>query len=166
MIKQKVAVNFWIDQQAREAASHYTSIFRNAKTKGVLLCEEEEFQIHQLPDGLYMSVNCQFEGQRYITLDGDPAYRFNDGISLIIGCENQDEIDYFWESLSIGGDQDAQHCGWLKDKFGMPWQILPYALHEMMSDTDVKKTTPVMREMLKMKKIDLAVLKQAYESAA
>lgn len=116
-----------------------------------------------MPEGMVMTVEFELEGQRFVGLNGGPVFQFSEAISFIVNCDTQDEVDYYWEKLSEGGDAKAQMCGWLKDKFGLSWQIVPTILPEMLVDKNQEKAQRVMRAMLQMKKIDIKALEQAYE---
>lgn len=160
---QKITPNLWFDAQAEEAAEWYTSIFKNSKIGNITRYGQEGHDIHGIPEGTVMTVEFQLEGQDFVALNGGPLFTFTEAISFIVNCENQDELDYFWERLSKDGDEKAQNCGWLKDKFGVSWQIIPSTLTEMVSDPDREKSERVMKAMLQMKKMDIKTLKQAYE---
>jgi predicted 3-demethylubiquinone-9 3-methyltransferase (glyoxalase superfamily) len=116
-----------------------------------------------MPEGTVMTVEFQIEGQKFVALNGGPVFKFNEAISFIINCKTQEELDYYWEKLSQGGDPNAQQCGWLKDKFGLSWQVTPVQLEEMLHDSDREKAGRVMNAMLQMKKLDLHALEEAYE---
>src|SRR5690625_83143 len=160
---QKITPNLWFDAQAEEAAELYTSIFKNSKIGKMTRYGKEGHEIHGIPEGTVMTVEFQLDGQEFVALNGGPLFKFTEAISFIVYCENQDELDYFWEKLSKGGNEKAQNCGWLKDKFGVSWQIIPSILTEMVSDPDPEKSERVMKTMLQMKKIDIKILMQAYE---
>jgi len=119
-----------------------------------------------MPEGTVMTVEFELDGQTFTALNGGPIFKFNEAISLIVNCENQEEVDYYWEKLKAGGDESAQVCGWLKDKFGLSWQIVPRILPQMLSDADKEKAGRVMNAMMKMKKIEIATLKNAYNGEA
>lgn len=160
---QKITSNLWFDNQAEEAAKFYTSIFKNSKIGRITRYGKEGFEIHGMPEGTVMTVEFWIEEQGFLALNGGPHFKFNEAISFIVNCNTQEEVDYYWEKLSEGGDEKAQMCGWLKDKFGLSWQIVPTALPEMLNDPDPKKSQPVMKAMLQMKKIDIATLQRAKE---
>jgi predicted 3-demethylubiquinone-9 3-methyltransferase (glyoxalase superfamily) len=155
--KQKITTYLWFDGNAEEAAKHYTSIFKNSKILSVARYGEAG----PGPKGTAMVVTFQLEGQEFIALNGGPQFKFTEAISLLVNCDTQAEVDELWSRLTAGG-QESQ-CGWLKDKFGLSWQIIPSALLTMIQDKDPEKSKRVMEAMLKMKKIDIATLKQAYE---
>jgi predicted 3-demethylubiquinone-9 3-methyltransferase (glyoxalase superfamily) len=160
---QKITTNLWFDSQAEEAAKFYTSIFKDSNIGRITHYGKERYEIHGISEGKVMTVEFQLEGQNFVALNGCPQYKFTEAISFIVNCESQDELDYYWEKLSEGGDENAQVCGWLKDKFGVSWQIIPADLTEMVSDPDPEKSEKVMKAMLQMKKIDIETLKKAYE---
>jgi len=153
----------WFDNQAEEAAKFYTSIFKNSKIGHIARYGEAGREIHGKPPGSVMTIEFEINGQPFTGLNGGPMFKFNEAISFQVLCENQEEIDYYWEKLCEGGDKNAQQCGWLKDKFGLSWQIVPTALIEMVKDKDATKSQRVMTAMLQMGKIDIAKLKEAYE---
>jgi predicted 3-demethylubiquinone-9 3-methyltransferase (glyoxalase superfamily) len=159
---QKITCNLWFDKQAEDAANYYVSIFKNAKIGRISRYGKEGFEIHQMPAGTVMTVEFTLDGQTFVALNGGPHFKFNEAISFIVNCETQEEVDYYWNKLSEGGDKNAQQCGWLKDKFGLSWQIVPTILDDMIADPDAKKAGAVMREMLKMKKLDIKKLEEAY----
>jgi predicted 3-demethylubiquinone-9 3-methyltransferase (glyoxalase superfamily) len=159
---QKISPCLWFDHQAEEAASFYTSIFRNSKIGRVSRYGEAGREIHRKPPGSVMTVAFELDGQAFTALNGGPIFKFNEAISLQVNCETQEEIDYYWEKLGAGGDEKAQQCGWLKDKYGVSWQIVPTVLPEMASDPDPSKSGRVMEAMLKMKKINIDELKRAH----
>ena len=141
---KKITPFLWFDRQAEEAARFYTSIFKNSKVKSVSP----------------MTVNFTLEGVEFIALNGGPEFKFNEAVSFFVACETQAEIDYFWEKLSEGGAESR--CGWLKDKFGLSWQIVPPILVDLLNDADTAKSQRVMQAMLQMGKLNIARLEQAY----
>jgi len=160
---QKVTPCLWFDSQAEEAVKFYVSIFKNSKIGTVTRYGEAGAEASGMPKGTVMTVTFQLEGQEFMALNGGPVFKFNEAISLIVNCETQEELDRLWEKLSEEGDEKAQQCGWLKDKYGLSWQIVPAALGEMLQDKDPRKTENVMKALLQMKKIDMKALEQAYE---
>lgn len=156
---QKITPFLWFDNQAEEAVNHYLSIFKNSK----ILATTRYGEAGPGPKGTVMTMQFQLEGQEFVALNGGPHFKFTEAISLVVNCESQREVDELWEKLSAGG-QPSQ-CGWLKDKFGLSWQIVPTALGRMLEDKDAARSRRVMEAMLQMHKLDLALLKQAYESA-
>ncbi|MBV8899649.1 MAG: VOC family protein [Verrucomicrobia bacterium] len=160
---QKITPFLWFDNQAEEAANFYVSVFKNSGIRNVTRYEAEGHEIHGRPAGTVMTVEFQLEGQDFIALNGGPVFEFNEAISFQVHCETQDELDHYWERLSAGGDKEAQRCGWLKDRYGVSWQIIPTALAEMLQDKDAEKSRRVMSALLQMEKLDLRRLRQAYE---
>jgi predicted 3-demethylubiquinone-9 3-methyltransferase (glyoxalase superfamily) len=160
---KKITTNLWFDTQGEDAAMYYTSIFNNSKIRRITRYGNEGYELHGRPEGTVMTVEFQLEGQEFVALNGGPQYKFTEAISFIVNCETQEEVDYYWEKLSEGGDERAQVCGWLKDKYGVSWQIIPTALTEMLRDPDPEKSERVMKAMLQMKKMDIKSLKQAFE---
>jgi len=158
---QKIAPCLWFDDQAEEAVAFYTAIFRDSRTVKVARSGEAGHEIHGRPAGTVMTVAFELEGQAFTALNGGPIFKFNEAISFQVNCETQGEVDYYWEKLSEGGDARAQQCGWLKDKYGVSWQVVPRALVELLNDPDSEKSGRVMEAMLRMKKIDIDALKRA-----
>ena len=153
---QTITPFLWFDDKAEEAMNFYVSIFKNSTVLGVTRYGDAG----PGPKGTVMIVTFQLDGQEFIALNGGPQFTFSPAISLVVNCETQGEVDAFWEKLSEGGEK--QQCGWLKDKYGLSWQIVPTVLGQMMQDKDDKKSQRVMKAMLQMNKIDIARLKQAY----
>jgi predicted 3-demethylubiquinone-9 3-methyltransferase (glyoxalase superfamily) len=154
---QKITPFLWFDDKAEEAMVFYTSIFPNSKVGSISRYGEEG----PGPAGTVMSVTFQLDGQQFMALNGGPHFTFSPAISFYVNCETQEEVDELWEKLSEGGEQDR--CGWLRDKYGLSWQIIPSTLGEMLQDKDAEKAQRVMNAMLQMGKIDIAQLKLAYE---
>jgi predicted 3-demethylubiquinone-9 3-methyltransferase (glyoxalase superfamily) len=161
-IVQKITPCLWFDTQAEEAVKFYVSIFRNSELGAITRYGKEGFEVHKMPEGTVLTVSFKLEGQEFTALNGGPIFKFNEAISLIVHCESQAEVDYYWGKLTAGGDPKAQQCGWLKDKYGLSWQVVPVALFDMMKDKDAKKSGNVMNAMLQMKKLDLAKLQAAH----
>lgn len=159
---QKITPCLWFDDQAQEAAEFYTPIFRNSKIVNISRYGEAGQEIHGKPAGSVLTVAFELDGQTFTALNGGPMFKFNEAISFQVNCETQEEVDYYWERLSEGGDKKAQQCGWLKDKFGASWQIVPRVLIELLADADYEKSQRVMTAMLQMKKIDITELERAY----
>jgi predicted 3-demethylubiquinone-9 3-methyltransferase (glyoxalase superfamily) len=160
---QKITPCLWFDDKAKEAAKFYASIFKNSKIGDVTYYGKEGFEIHRKEEGSVLTVDFEIEGQKFVALNGGPIFKFNEAISFQVHCETQEEVDYYWEKLSEGGDEKAQQCGWLKDKYGVSWQIVPIVLYKMLKDKDTEKSERVMKAMLQMHKLDINVLEQAYE---
>jgi len=156
---QKITPFLWFDNQAEEAMHFYTSIFRNSRVGKV----SRYGDAGPGPKGSVMSATFQLEGQEFMALNGGPHFQFTPAISFFVNCETQAEVDALWEKLSEGGE--TQQCGWLKDKFGLSWQIIPSALGRMLGDKDAKKSQRVMKAMLQMTKIDVNGLQRAYDQA-
>ena len=159
---QRITPCLWFDDQAEEAATLYTSIFPGSRIVTVSRYGEAGREVHGRPPGSVMVVAFELEGQAFTALNGGPVFKFTEAISLQVSCRTQEEVDHYWEELSRGGDERAQQCGWLKDRYGLSWQIVPVALTEMMADPDPVKAGRVMQAMLQMKKIDIKGLHQAY----
>jgi predicted 3-demethylubiquinone-9 3-methyltransferase (glyoxalase superfamily) len=160
---QKITPCLWFDNNAEEAANFYTSIFKNSKIGNISRYGEAGYEIHGKPAGTVLTIEFELNGQAFTALNGGPMFKFNEAISFQVGCESQEEVDYYWGKLSEGGDEKAQQCGWLKDKYGVSWQIVPTILGKMLQDKDAKKSESVMKALLQMKKLDINTLKQAYE---
>ena len=158
---QKITPCLWFDSNAEQAANHYVSIFKNSKITNIARYGDAGASVSGKSKGSVMTVAFQLEGQDFIALNGGPIFKFNEAISLSVDCKSQAEVDELWERLSAGG-QESQ-CGWLKDKFGLSWQIVPSVLVEMLRDKDAEKSERVMKAMLQMGKIDIAALRRAYE---
>jgi predicted 3-demethylubiquinone-9 3-methyltransferase (glyoxalase superfamily) len=154
---QKITPFLWFDDKAEEAMNFYTSIFKNSKSGSITRYGEEG----PGPQGTVMSAIFQLDGQEFMALNGGPQFTFSPAISFFVSCETQEEVDELWGKLSEGGEK--QRCGWLKDKYGLSWQIIPNALGEMLQDKDAEKSRKVMNAMLQMDKIDIKKLKLAYE---
>ena len=153
----------WFDNQAEEAARYYTGIFKNSKIGTISRYGEAGKEVHGQKPGSVMTVEFELNGQPFTALNGGPIFKFNEAISFQIMCKTQEEVDHYWNKLTAGGDPESQQCGWVKDKYGLSWQVVPTVLPEMMSDPDKEKSGRVMEAMLRMKKLDIAALQQAYE---
>ena len=157
---QKITPCLWFDRNAEEAVSHYTAIFENSRIVNLSRYGDGM----PLPKGTVLAITFELEGQRFMALNGGPYFKFTEAISLSVACNTQTELDEFWEKLSAGGEKGQ--CGWLKDKFGLSWQIVPSVLGEMMQDPDASKTGRVMAAVMGMKKLDIADLQRAYDGGA
>ena len=157
---QKTTPCLWFDNQAEEAMNFYVSTFKNAKARGVTRYGEAGAKVLGRPKGSVMTATFEIAGHEFMALNGGPHFKFSEAISLIVNCGTQKEIDEFWEKLSAGGEKGV--CGWLKDKYGLSWQIVPTVLAEMMQDKDSGKTNRVMQAIVDMTKIDIKRLEQAY----
>jgi predicted 3-demethylubiquinone-9 3-methyltransferase (glyoxalase superfamily) len=155
----KITPCLWFDGNAEEAATFYTSIFKNSKVKQVARFGDAAAKASGQPKGSALTVAFELDGQPFTGLNGGPMFKFNEAVSFQVNCDNQDELDHFWTKLSDGGDPQSQQCGWLKDKFGVSWQIVPSVLPQLMSDP--AKSERVMQALLKMKKLDIRALEQA-----
>jgi predicted 3-demethylubiquinone-9 3-methyltransferase (glyoxalase superfamily) len=151
----------WFDTQAEEAANHYVSIFKNSKIANISRYGEAGFEIHQRPAGSVMTVTFELDGHKFMALNGGPHFKFNEAVSLEVECDTQEEIDYYWDKLGAGGDPKAQVCGWLKDKYGLSWQITPSGMEEIFADHTSDRANRAMTAMLQMKKMNIAELRRA-----
>ncbi|MDQ3665190.1 MAG: VOC family protein [Acidobacteriota bacterium] len=158
---QKITSFLWFDDKAEEAVNFYVSLFKNSKIRSITRYDEEGSKAAGRPKGTVMTVEFQLEGQEFTALNGGPHFKFTEAISLVVNCETQEEVDKFWEKLSEGGEKSR--CGWLKDRYGLSWQIVPTVLAEMFLDKDAEKSKRVMKAMLQMDKLDIKTLKEAYE---
>ena len=154
---QKITTFLWFDQQAEEAMNFYVSLFKNSKVLSVSRYPEGG----PMPAGTLMTATFQLDGQEFMALNGGPEFKFTEAISLFVTCETQAEVDHFWEHLSEGGEKGR--CGWLKDRYGLSWQIVPIALGELMGDPNPRKAQNVMQAMLQMDKLDIAALQAAHD---
>ncbi|HSB58821.1 MAG TPA: VOC family protein [Methyloceanibacter sp.] len=161
IVTQKIAPCLWFDTEAEEAAKFYVSIFKNSKITTVARFPDEGKEIHGKDAGSVMTVAFELAGQSFVALNGGPQFKFDEAISFQVYCETQDEVDYFWRRLAEGGKEGP--CGWLKDRYGLSWQVVPVALLEMMLDRDASKSARVMAAFMQMKKFDIDALKRAYE---
>jgi predicted 3-demethylubiquinone-9 3-methyltransferase (glyoxalase superfamily) len=159
---QKIHPFLWFGDKAEEAAGFYTSVFRNSRIGRISRYGEAGREVHGRPPGSVMVVEFELEGQTFLALNGGPVFSFNEAVSFAINCESQDEVDYYWEKLTAGGDPKAQQCGWLKDKYGLSWQVVPTVVAEMLGDPDRARADRVMAAIMPMKKIDIAALKRAF----
>jgi predicted 3-demethylubiquinone-9 3-methyltransferase (glyoxalase superfamily) len=160
---QPIAPCLWFDSQAEEAARYYTGIFKKSKIGKISRYTEAGREVHGRPAGSVMTVEFELNGQPFTALNGGPLFKFNEAVSFQIMCQTQEEVDHYWNRLTEGGDKQAQQCGWLKDKYGVSWQVVPTVLAELMSDADKEKAGRAMEALLQMKKLDIAELKRAFE---
>lgn len=160
-ISSRIAPCLWFDSEAEAAATFYTGIFPDSRIVTVSRYSEAGQEFHGKPAGSVMTVAFELDGQAFTALNGGPLFRFNEAISLQVYCETQQEIDHYWEKLSAGGDPQAQQCGWLKDRYGLSWQIVPLPLLELLNGPDAQKAQRVMSAVLRMKKIETAQLMAA-----
>ena len=162
--EHKITPCLWFDTQAEAAANFYCSVFKNSKITQVSRYPEAGQDIHKKPAGSVMVVTFELDGQPFAALNGGPNFKFDEAVSFQVMCDSQDEIDYYWNALTKGGQQGP--CGWLKDKFGLSWQVVPSAIPRMMSDPDRAKSARVMNAFMKMRKLDIATLERAYAGQA
>ena len=160
-IMQKITPFLWFDNQAEEAVNFYVSVFKDSKIGKVTRYDEASSKASGQPQGSVMTIEFQLAGQDFIALNGGPQFKFTEAVSFSVDCKNQQEVDEFWEKLSAGGEEGP--CGWLKDKYGLSWQITPTVLVEMLNDPNTEKAQRVMKAMLQMKKIDIKTIEEAYE---
>jgi predicted 3-demethylubiquinone-9 3-methyltransferase (glyoxalase superfamily) len=158
----RIAPCLWFDDRAEEAARFYVGIFKNSKIRDISRYSDAGHEVHGRPAGSVMAVSFELDGQPFTALNGGPLFKFSEAISFQIGCETQEEVDHYWSKLSVGGDPNAQQCGWLKDKFGLSWQVVPKILFKLLMDPDPAKSKRAMEAMLQMKKFDIAKLKRAH----
>jgi predicted 3-demethylubiquinone-9 3-methyltransferase (glyoxalase superfamily) len=158
---QKITPFLWFDDQAEDAVNFYTSLFKNSKIGRIFHYTEEAAEKTGRPVGSVLTIEFEIEGQKFVALNGGPLFKFNESISFVINCETQEEVDYFWRKLTADGGEESQ-CGWLKDKFGLSWQVTPTVLIDMLHDKDPEKAERVMKAMLQMQKIEIPKLKAAY----
>jgi predicted 3-demethylubiquinone-9 3-methyltransferase (glyoxalase superfamily) len=162
-VLQRLTPFLWFDNQAEEAVSFYTSIFKNSRVVSVTRYGEAGTVASGRPKGTVMTIAFQLDGQEFVALNGGPHFQFSEAISFVVNCESQGEVDYYWEKLSDGGDEKAQQCGWLRDRYGVSWQIVPVALRTFVGGPDPEKSQRAMQALLQMRKIDIQGLKEAYE---
>lgn len=155
---QKITPNLWFNSVAEEAVNYYVSIFKNSSIGRKSFYTKEGIEFHQKPVGTPMTIEFQIEGQNFVALNAGPEFQFTEAVSFIISCESQAEIDYYWNRLSEGGPVESQQCGWLKDKFGVSWQIIPTVLTEIMSGNDSEQMSKTMNAMFQMKKLNIEKL--------
>lgn len=153
----------WFDSQAEEAARFYTGIFKDSRIDAITRYPEAGQEVHGRAPGSVMTVEFQLNGQRFTGLNGGPHFKFNEAVSFQIMCNTQEEVDHYWTGLGQGGDPNAQQCGWLKDKYGLSWQVVPTGMVEMLNSPDREKANRAMEAMMQMKKLDIDELKRAFE---
>jgi predicted 3-demethylubiquinone-9 3-methyltransferase (glyoxalase superfamily) len=161
---QNITPCLWFDRNAEDAVNFYTSIFKNSKIGHISRYGKAGYEVHHMPAGTVLTIEFELNGQKFTALNGGPVFKFNEAVSFQVDCDSQQEVDYYWERLGAGGDEKARQCGWLKDKFGLSWQVVPKRLVTMLQDTDAKKSAQVMNAMLQMKKLDIAELDRAYNA--
>ena len=160
-ILQRLAPCLWFDDQGEEAANYYTGIFPKSRIVAIARYGEAGYEVHRRPAGSVMIVKFELDGQPFTALNGGPHFTFNEAVSLQVFCDTQKEVDYYWDKLTAGGDPRAQQCGWLKDKYGLSWQVVPTMMDRMFRDKDPAKLARVTEAFLKMKKFDIAKLEEA-----
>jgi predicted 3-demethylubiquinone-9 3-methyltransferase (glyoxalase superfamily) len=158
---EKITPFLWFDDQGEEAVKFYTSIFKDSKLGKILRYDQAAAKAAGRPVGSVLTIEFEIEGQKFTALNGGPQFKFNESVSFVVNCKTQEEVDYFWKKLTADGGQESW-CGWLKDKFGVSWQVTPTVLIDMLHDKDAKKAERVMKAMLQMQKIDIKKLKAAY----
>ncbi|MFZ2187941.1 MAG: VOC family protein [Candidatus Moraniibacteriota bacterium] len=159
---QKITPFLWFENNVEEAVSFYVSIFKNSKVGRITYYPKEAQEVSGKKAGEISTVDFEIEGQKFTAINGGPPFKFSEAVSFIIDCNSQKEVDYYWNRLTEGGDEKSQICGWLKDKYGLSWQVVPRVLEEMLADDNKEKAGRVMKAMLKMKKIIIADLEKAY----
>jgi predicted 3-demethylubiquinone-9 3-methyltransferase (glyoxalase superfamily) len=159
---KRIAPCLWFNGQAEKAARFYTGIFKNSKIVAISHYPKAGQEIHGRKPGSVLTVAFELDGTPFTALNGGPQFKFNEAVSLQVNCADQKEVDYFWKKLGAGGDPKARQCGWLKDKFGVSWQVVPTALPKMLVDRDPKKAERVFAAIMPMKKLDIAALKKAH----
>ena len=162
-LSQPLIPCLWFDSQAEEAARFYTGIFKDAKIVAITRYPEAGQEIHGQAPGTVMTVEFELNGQRFTALNGGPHFKFNEAVSFQVMCQTQEEVDHYWNRLGQGGDPKAQQCGWLKDRYGLSWQVVPTGMVEMLNSPDREKANRAMEAMMQMKKLDLSELKRAFE---
>jgi predicted 3-demethylubiquinone-9 3-methyltransferase (glyoxalase superfamily) len=160
-MQNKITPCLWFDTNAEEAVAFYTSMFPNSRIISTILYPDSDHPHHQQRVGSVMVIEFELFGQTYTALNGGPFFKFNEALSLQVHCDTQEEIDTYWDKLREGGDEEAQQCGWLKDKFGLSWQILPTMIKTLFQHPDAATNTRVMKALLDMKKLDIAALQSA-----
>lgn len=160
---QRITPCLWFDSEAEEAARFYVSIFENSEIGRITRYGNEGYDIHGRPAGSVMTVEFEIAGHKFMALNGGPFVKFNEAISFQLHCETQAEVDYYWERLSEGGDKTARQCGWLKDRYGVSWQVIPRGLIELLGDPHSEKSQRAMKTMLQMKKLDIERIRRAYD---
>jgi predicted 3-demethylubiquinone-9 3-methyltransferase (glyoxalase superfamily) len=162
MLKQRITPCLWFDHQAEEAANYYVGIFPNSRITATTRYPSAGQEIHQQKAGSVMVVAFELDGHTFTALNGGPLFTFNEAVSLQVNCDSQKEIDYYWDKLGAGGDPKAQQCGWLKDRYGLSWQVVPRGMEEMLKSPESAGANRAMGAMMQMKKIDMAALERAF----
>jgi predicted 3-demethylubiquinone-9 3-methyltransferase (glyoxalase superfamily) len=162
-VTQRFSPCLWFDDQAEEAVRFYSAIFKNSRVLKIARYGKAGYEFHKKPEGSVMTIAFELDGQQFTALNGGPAFKFNEAVSLQVFCETQEEVDYYWKKLTEGGEEKAQQCGWLKDRFGISWQVVPTIVPELVGDPTSAKSQRAMQALLKMKKIVIGDLKRAYD---
>ena len=162
-VTQRICPCLWFDDQAEEAVRFYSAIFKNSRVMKIARYGKAGYEFHKKPEGSVMTIAFELDGQQFTALNGGPEFKFSEAVSLQVFCETQEEVDYYWKKLTEGGDDKAQACGWLKDRFGVSWQVVPTILQELVDDPTSPKSQRAMQALLKMKKIVIGDLKRAYD---
>ncbi|MGH8672107.1 MAG: VOC family protein [Burkholderiales bacterium] len=160
---QKITSCLWFDDKAETAVNFYVSVFKSARIGNVARYGKEGSAATGRPEGSAMTVAFQLDGQDFVALNGGPHFKINEAVSFVVNCESQQEVDYYWDKLSAGGDPSAQRCGWLKDQFGVSWQVVPTLLPKLLSGSDAQKSARVMQTLMQMSKLDIAALQRAHD---
>lgn len=160
---QPLTTCLWFDKNAQEAVNFYSTVFKNFKAGRKLYHGKEGQELHGMPEGTLLTIEFEIEGQQFIGLNGGPMFTFSEATSFIINCDTQEEVDHYWNRLGEGGDPASQQCGWLKDKFGLSWQVVPTVWYSMIDDPDKEKSGRAMNAMMQMKKLDIKKLQEAFE---
>lgn len=163
MYLNKIITCLWCDGTAEEAANHYVSIFKNSRIISIHRYTEAGQEVHGQPAGRVLTAEFELNGHSFVALNGGPHFKFNEAISFQVMCADQSEVDYYWEKLGEGGDESKRECGWLADKYGMSWQVVPTILPKLLGDPDKEKANRAMTEMMKMKKLEIKRLKEAFD---
>ena len=163
-LQRRITPCLWFDNQAEAAANFYTGIFQHSRITKITHYTEAGYETHRKPAGSVLTVEFELDGQKFVALNGGPEFRFNEAVSFQINCQTQEDIDYFWERLGAGGDPNAQVCGWLKDRYGVSWQVVYERMPDLLSDDDPARASRVMTAMMKMKKLNVNELERAAKS--
>ena len=165
-VTQRIQPCLWFDTEAEEAAQYYVGIFKKSRILRTTRYGKAGYEIHGKPEGSTLTVEFELDGQKFTALNGGPNFKFNEAVSFEINCDTQEEIDYYWERLSAGGDPNAQQCGWLKDRYGLSWQVGSPDMDALFADATSPAAQRTMEAMLEMKKLDIAALRRAHEGTA
>ena len=165
MISQRLTPCLWFDSEAEDAARYYVAIFKSSRIIAITRYPSAGQEVHHRSPGSVMVVSFELDGHSFTALNGGPVFKFNEAVSFQVNCNSQKEIDYYWEKLGAGGDPKAQQCGWLKDKYGLSWQVVPEGMCEMLKDAESPGAQRAMNAMLQMKKIDMNALQRAFDGS-